>query len=325
MANDLDDTFKDDDDLASFFKEDSEDEGDDLASFFGDDEEEDSSDDLASFFGDDNEEDDDDLASFFGDDNEEDADDLASFFDDDKEDEEDDDLASFFDEEPSEVENNNDGSLTSFFGDDEDDDEDDYDGAGLFGEVLGAATGKPEPALPYKKEKRKAKLDITKNSKDDHRNVKRYTKSELNEQLKRDYKYMLSKPYMVIQPVAILADYPYKKKKSNSDAIESYNVEYDYALVIGKLLKWRGTEQFRKKPYRLGEIMYMRRGVYWVNGTEVRMEPHFAIVLHRSYKRIKSKRIRDMLAPLKQRLRTGKPFSIYKEFPVLISRTGLFS
>lgn len=306
MANDLDDIF-DEDDLSSFFEEEGDDGVDDLASFF--DEEEDVEDDLASFFAEDDEEGDDDL---------------ASFFDDNDGGEEGNDLASFFDEEPNEFENQEEADLTSFFGSGEDDEEEE-DSGGLFGEILGMASGKPEPALPYKKEKRKAKLDITKNSKEDHRNVKRYTKSELNEQLKRDYKYMLSKPYMVIQPVTILADYPYKKKKSNSDSIESYNVEYDYVLVIGKLLKWRSTEQFRKKPYKLGEIMYMKRGVYWVNGTEMRMEPHFAIVLNRSYKRIKSKRIRDMLAPLKQRLRAGKPFSIYKEFPILINRTGIFS
>jgi hypothetical protein len=320
MANDLDDIFGDDEDLSSFLKEDSDEGSDDLASFFEDDDEEDSEG-LTSFFEDD-EDDSDDLASFFEEDGEEDSGDLASFFDEDEE-EDSGDLASFFDEEPNDEEPNDGSGLTSFFGSDDDEEED--DAGGLFGEILGAASGKPEPALAYKKEKRKAKLDITKNSKDDHRNVKRYTKSELDEQLKRDYKYMLSKPYMVIQPVTIIADYPYKKKKNNSDSIESYNVEYDYALVIGKLLKWRSTEQFRRKPYKLGEIMYMKRGIYWVNGTEMRMEPHFAIVIHRSYKRIKSKRIRDMLAPLKQRLRTGKPFSIYKEFPVLINRTGVFS
>lgn len=293
MANDLDDIFGDDEDLASLFKEDSEDEADDLTSLF-------------------EEEDDDDLASLFDNDDEE-------------ENEEEDNLASFFDDEKEEVGSNDTGGLFSFFGNDKDEDDDDDDGTGLFGELLGSFSGKPEPALPYKKEKRKAKIDITKGSKDDNRNIKRYTKSELGEQLKRDYKYMVSKPYMVIQPVTILADYPYKKKKSDSDAIKSYNVEPDYALVIGKLLKWRSVEEFRRNPYKLGEIMYMKRGVYWVNGTQMRMEPHFAIVLHRSYKRIKSKRIRDMLAPLKQRLRTGKPFSIYKEFPILVERTGVFS
>lgn len=310
MANDLDDIFGDDEDLASFFNE-----------------EENDDDELAALFSEDEEEDDDDLASLFTED-EEDEDDLASFFEEDEVDEEEDnnDLASFFDEESNETGKNDTGDLASFFGNNEDEEEEEEDDSGgLFGEVLGTFSEKPAPALPYKREKRKAKLDITKSSKDDHRKVKRYTKSELDEQLKRDYKYMLGKPYMVIQPVTIMADYPYKKKKSNSDSIESYNVEYDYVLVIGKLLKWRSTEEFKRKPYKLGEIMYMKRGVYWVNGTQISMNPHFAIVLHRSYKRIKSKRIRDMLAPLKQRLRPGKPFSIYKEFPILVERTGVFS
>lgn len=311
MANDLDDIFGDDEDLASFFNEE-EDDNDDLAALFSEEGEEEEDDDLASFFTEDEDE----------------EDDLASFFEEDDNDntEEDNDLASFFEDEPNETRTNDTGGLTSFFGNNEDEEEeDDDDSGGLFGEVLGTFSEKPEPALPYKREKRKAKLDITKSSKDDHRKVKRYTKSELDEQLKRDYKYMLGKPYMVIQPVTIMADYPYKKKKSNSDSIESYNVEYDYVLVIGKLLKWRSTEEFKRKPYKLGEIMYMKRGVYWVNGTQMSMNPHFAIVLNRSYKRIKSKRIRDMLAPLKQRLRPGKPFSIYKEFPILVERTGVFS
>ena len=117
----------------------------------------------------------------------------------------------------------------------------------------------------------------------------------------------------------------YKKKKSDSDVVGERNVEYDYALVIGKLAKWRGTEEFRGKPYKLGYIMYLRKGDYWIDGKVVSMVPHFGIVIHKSYKRIKSKRIRDMLAPLKQRLRSGKPFSIYKEFPVIVKRTGVYS
>jgi hypothetical protein len=324
------------------------DELDDLASFFddekkGDNDQEDSDDDLlASFFEDeedttDNDEADNDdlLASFFGPDPEEEApepvvvseegdndDLLASFFESDddaapetetQEHEEEDILASFFDDEAVQAT------------DTEEEEEEDADIGSIFGELLGSSNQKPDPLFPYKKEKRKARLDITKNSKGDHRNIKRYTKSELNDQLKRDYKYMLSKPYMMIQPVTIMADYPYKKKKSDDDEVRSYNTEYDYVLVIGKLLKWRSTEEFKGKPYKLGEIMYVKRGIYWVNGKEISMEPHFAIVLHRSYKRIKSKRIRDMLAPLKQRLRSGKPFTIYKDFPIIVKRTGAYS
>lgn len=305
----------------------------------------------------------DDLSSFL--DNEEDAqnienddDLLASFFDDEEKKDEEDLLSSFFDEDPKEEDvADNDDLLSSFFGPDEEEEPptalatdeveqeedllasffeentntdnaseeaEDQIGA-VLGDLIGNSNQKPTPILPYKKEKRKARLDITKNSKDDHRNIKRYTKSELNDQLKRDYKYMLSKPYMMIQPVTIMADYPYKKKKSDEDEIKSYNTDYDYVLVIGKLLKWRSTEEFRGKPYKLGEIMYVKRGVYWVDGKQLAMEPHFAIVLHRSYKRLKTKRIRDMLAPLKQRLRSGKPFSIYKEFPTIVKRTGVYS
>ncbi|MFK7795996.1 MAG: hypothetical protein AB8E82_00980 [Aureispira sp.] len=279
---------------------------------------------------------------------------LASFFENEDTDLDDDNLlASFFDDEPEEDDADNDDLLASFFGNDADTDvdekedsdlasfltednvgttrgleqeeEEEEDSGGILGDLVGSSNQKPKPLLPYKKEKRKARLDITKNSKSDHRDIKRYTKSELNDQLKRDYKFMLGKPYMMIQPVTIMAEYPYKKKKSDDDEIKSYNTELDYVLVIGKLLKWRSTEEFKGKPYKLGEIMYMKRGIYWVDGKELSMEPHFAIVINRSYKRIKSKRIRDLLAPLKQRLRSGKPFSIYKDFPIIIRRTGAFS
>lgn len=254
---------------------------------------------------------DDDFASLFEDEGEED--DFASLFEDDGEE----DMASLFEDGDDE------NDLTSLFGDDDDgEEEEDDDGGSILGDILGAVTGaKPEPILPYKKEKRKARLDITKKT----NTLKRYTKTELREQLKRDYKYALGKSYMMIQPVTIMKDYPYKKKKSDSDEVKDYNTDYDYVMVIGKLLKWRSTEEFRGKAYKLGEIMYMKRGVYWVNGTQMLMKPHYAIVINRSYKRIKSKRIRDLLAPLKQRLRAGKPFSIYKEFPIIVERTGVFS
>ena len=153
-----------------------------------------------------------------------------------------------------------------------------------------------------------------------------FTRKDLEDQLIRDYKYTIGKAYMMIQPLTIMCEYPYKKKKSDSDIIDGdKNVEYGDVLVIGKLLKWRSTEEFRSKPYKLGQIMYMRRGIYWADGKEVEMEPHFAIVITRSYKRMKGKRIRDLFAPLKQRLRSGKPYSIYKEFPIIIKRTGAYS
>lgn len=339
MVNDLNDFLDDEDDLASFLNE--EDDGNDLASFLAEEEEE--SMDLASFLAEEEEEaeeemslesfleeeeEDDDLASFLAE--EEEEDDLAAFL---NEEDGEDDLAAFLREEGLE---DDEDDLSAFLNDDMDknagfeglmldEEEDDDNASSILGTILGASNRKPEPLLPFKRERRKARLDITKNSKEDQRTIKRYTKAELQDQLKRDYKYMLAKSYMMIQPLTILADYPYKKKKSDSDIIADNNVDYDYALVIGKLLKWRSTEEFKGKPHKLGEIMYVRRGIYWVNGQEVDMKPHFAIVLKRSYKRIKTKRIRDMLSPLKQRLRAMKPFTIYKEFPIILKRTGSYS
>lgn len=278
--------------------------------------------------------DEDPLSSFFAEEDaaeQEDDDFLSSFFDTPAQEPEpivdEDPLAGFFAAEDSPEAAEEDNLLSSFFAENvnDEDDEDDEAISGIFGTLVGESTTKPEPALPYKREKRKARADITKNSKEDHRIIHRYTKNELKEQLKRDYKHMLGKPYMMIQPVTIMADYPYKKKKSDSDKVESYNTEYDYVLVIGKLLKWRSTEEFKGKPFKLGEIMYVKKGTYWVEGKQLDLQPHFAIVIDRSYKRIKSKRIRDLLAPLKQRLRSGKPFSIYKEFPTIIKRTGAYS
>ncbi len=312
-----------DEDFVSFLEDDDEEDStdeDDLASFLEEDDEEDV--DLASFLEEDAEdaEDENDLASFLEEEEkadeveEDDADDLASFLEEDEEDAVEEDLDSFLDEEE---------------GKDADDNDFDDDlvaedaGSGWMDSLTGGS--KPSPILAYKKENRKARLDITKNSKEDHRYIKRYTKKEIEDQLKKDYRYMLGKPYMVIQPLTILAEYPFKKKSSDADIPNKDNVDLDYVICIGKILKWRGTEQFKGKPYRLGRIMYLRRGDYWVNGKIQTFDPHFAIVLSKSYKRIKSKRIRDLLLPLKQRLRSGKPFGIYKEFPIIVKRSGSYS
>jgi len=256
-------------------------------------------------------------------------DDLASFLSDDdpkKEEESEDDLFAFLeDEDEKKEEEESEDGLFSFLEEDKEEKKAKKKSSKKSKGLSQDWSQKPEPALPFKKENRKARLDITKNSSEDHRYVKRYTKKELNDQLKKDYRYMKGKRYMMIQPVTIMAKYPYKKKKSDSDIPKESNTELDYVLVIGKLPKWRGTEQFRGKPYKLGHIMYVRRGEYWVNGEVVPMKPHFAITIRKSKKRIKSKRIRDMLAPLKQRLRTGKPFTIYKEFPIIVKKTGLYS
>ena len=297
------------DDLSSFLEEDAGDD-DDLSSFLDDEEEEEEDDDLAAFLDDEEEEDEDD--------------DLAAFLDDEEEEEEDDDLAAFLDDEEEEDE---DEDLAAFLGSDDSSDSADNsvqeDGSDWLDSMTSGS--KPEPVLAYKKENRKARLDITKNSKEDHRYIKRYTKKEIEDQLKKDYRYMLGKPYMLIQPLTILAEYPFKKKSSDSDIPNEHNVDLDYIICIGKILKWRGTEQFKGKPYRLGRIMYLKRGDYWVNGKIHTFDPHFAIVLTKSYKRIKSKRIRDLFRPLKQRLRSGKPFGLYKEFPIIVKRSGSYS
>ncbi len=297
------------DDLSSFLEEDAGDD-DDLSSFLDDEEEEEEDDDLAAFLDDEEEEEEDD--------------DLAAFLDDEEEEEEDDDLAAFLDDEEEEEE---DDDLAAFLGSDDSSDSADNsvqeDGSDWLDSMTSGS--KPEPVLAYKKENRKARLDITKNSKEDHRYIKRYTKKEIEDQLKKDYRYMLGKPYMLIQPLTILAEYPFKKKSSDSDIPNEHNVDLDYIICIGKILKWRGTEQFKGKPYRLGRIMYLKRGDYWVNGKIHTFDPHFAIVLTKSYKRIKSKRIRDLFRPLKQRLRSGKPFGLYKEFPIIVKRSGSYS
>ncbi len=279
---------------------DEHDDDDELSSFLS--EEGDDEDDLAAFLEEDEDDDEDDLAAFLEEDEDDDEEDLSSFLDEDEEEEEDM-LSSFFEEDPK-------GKSKSKEG-------------GLFDALSGSS--KPEPVLKYKHEKRKARIDITKNSKEDHRYIKRYTKKEIEDQLKKDYKYSLGKPYMIIQPLTILADYPFKKKSGDSDIPNDYNVDLDYVICIGKILKWKGTEQFKGKPYKLGEIMYMKRGDYWVNGKVETMDPHFAIVLKKSYKRIKSKRVRDLFKPLKQRLRSGKPFEVYKEFPIIVKRSGSYS
>lgn len=333
---------EDDDPLASFFAEEEaskkqeinptpiEDDDDPLASFFAENEvPKDKEDDLDAFLKEETApitkvvDEDDPLAEFFAENNVNTTD-------------EDDDLDNFLNDEQTPLPlTEADANLPSFFDDPLSkkqgldprlmDDEDDRM-PGVMGNVLGESHVKPTPILDYKYEKRKARLDITRNSDEDQRTVERFTKKEMEDRLIKDYKYMISKPYMMVQPLTIMAEYPYKKKKNDSDIIDGdKNVEYDDVIVLGKLLKWRSTEEFRSKPYKLGEIMYMRRGIYWAEGKEVEMEPHFAIVIHRSYKRIKGKRIRDLFAPLKQRLRSGKPYSIYKEFPIIIKRTGAYS
>lgn len=314
-------------------------------------------DDLLSSLGggdDDNkdENDDDLLSSLLGgsDDTEDDDEDglLSSLFgggdDEDDANEDDDDglLSSLLggDDEDDDPEDEDD-ILGGLLGDDEDEDdeiedddgeEEDSDGSimgsifsafGMGGDDKEGDNGDLELAdVAYKYEKRLARLDITQNSKTDHRSPKRYTIKELQTQIKKDYKYMKGKSYFMIQPFIMMVDYPYKKSSKDSDTVTTSNVIYDYAFVIGRLRRWNSTEEYKnKKSYIMGDVMLVKKGYYYVDGkTEPELLlPHFALVFKkkREKKKIKSKRFRDVLVPLKQVLRSGKPYGIYKEFPKL--------
>lgn len=169
--------------------------------------------------------------------------------------------------------------------------------------------------LPIVEDNKKAREDITKNSSEDHRYVKRYTKKELEDQLVKDYKYLKDrcKSKMVVKPFLIMKDYPFKKKSSDSDIprADEKNVEYDYVLVIGRLPKLKGTEQFKGKAYVRGLLAYIPQGNYDI-GYQNR---HIGLVVKKKYKIIKKSRIRNLLDPLKNMLRNGWNFTVYKEFP----------
>ena len=167
-------------------------------------------------------------------------------------------------------------------------------------------------------EKRIARLDITKNSEEDHRSLNRHTKSDLSEQVKKDYRYMKGKSYFMVQPFLILDEYPYKAKSSDSDIIrkDGKNVAEDIVLVIGRLPKLKGTEEFKNKPYIRGEIMLIKAGNYDIGP----LKPHFALVVKKKYKVIKQGkiRVRDLFDSVKNELQNGKPFVVYKEFPKML-------
>jgi chromatin segregation and condensation protein Rec8/ScpA/Scc1 (kleisin family) len=99
-------------------------------------------------------------------------------------------------------------------------------------------------------EKRPARLDITKNSEEDSRIPNRHTKGDLEDQVKKDYKYMKAKGYFMVQPFLIMDEYPFKTKNSDSDIPRSdgKNVEEDLVLVIGRLPKFKSIEEFKGKP-----------------------------------------------------------------------------
>lgn len=181
-----------------------------------------------------------------------------------------------------------------------------------------------DSALPYRLEKRPARLDITKSSKEDHRWPMRFTKRELEDQLDRDYKYAKQKSFMMIQPFMVMLDYPYKKNKSDSDVPDKDGKNVDVApmLVIGRLPRFKSVEEYKnEKSYVMGEIMYVRRGLYYVpeSGETVSLKPHFAMVIRkrRERKKIKPIDVRELFDPIKNELQNGKPFVVYKELPIL--------
>jgi hypothetical protein len=164
-------------------------------------------------------------------------------------------------------------------------------------------------------EKRPARLDITKNSEEDSRIPNRHTKGDLEDQVKKDYKYMKAKGYFMVQPFLIMDEYPFKTKNSDSDIPRSdgKNVEEDLVLVIGRLPKFKSIEEFKGKPYIRGEFMLIRPGLYDIG----ELKPHFAIVIKKKYKVIKQAkiRIRELFDVVKNELQNGKPFVLYKAFP----------
>ena len=167
-------------------------------------------------------------------------------------------------------------------------------------------------------EKRPARLDITKNSEEDSRIPNRHTKADLEDQVKKDFRYMKGKGYFMVQPFLIMDEYPFKTKNSDSDIPrkDGKNVDEDIVLVIGRLPKFKSVEEFKGKPYIRGEIMLVRPGLYDIG----QLKPHFALVIKKKYKVIKQAkiRVRDLFDVVKNELQNGKPFVVYKEFPKLI-------
>jgi hypothetical protein len=167
-------------------------------------------------------------------------------------------------------------------------------------------------------EKRPARLDITKNSEEDSRIPNRHTRGDLEDQVKKDFRYMKGKGYFMVQPFLIMDEYPFKTKNGDSDIPrkDGKNVDEDIVLVIGRLPKFKSVEEFKGKPYIRGEIMLVRPGLYDIG----QLKPHFALVIKKKYKVIKQAkiRVRDLFDVVKNELQNGKPFVLYKEFPKLI-------
>ncbi|EJF53582.1 hypothetical protein SapgrDRAFT_1890 [Saprospira grandis DSM 2844] len=199
--------------------------------------------------------------------------------------------------------------------------EQDAQGEDLLSSLFGGekeAAEEEEPAqevgyLPMPQDNKKARLDITKNSKEDHRTPMRFTKKEVEAQLKKDLKYFKDrcKSKLVVKPFFVMEAYPYKKKSSDSDIMDSKNVDEDYILVIGRLPKLRGTEEFKGKAYLKGRLTYLPEGQY----DQGYLKRHMGLLIDKKYKRIKKSTIRKLLDPIKNQMRNGWPLEIYKELP----------
>lgn len=228
----------------------------------------------------------------------------------------DDDDFSWDDDDEEEEEEDEEDEDFSDIEDLDDEDDDDEDEASLPKKTVKPV--KPTVLVSYAEtrlEKRPARLDITKNSNEDARSPMRFTQKELEEQLKKDYRYMKGKGYFMVQPFLIIDEYPFKTKSSDSDLIrkDGKNVSEGLAFVLGRLRKFKTTEEFKGKPYIRGEIMLIRPGVYDIG----QLKPHFAVVIRKKYKviRLAKLRIRNLFDIVKNELQNGRPVVIYKEFP----------
>lgn len=179
-------------------------------------------------------------------------------------------------------------------------------------------------AIPYRYEKRPARLDITRSSKDDHRYPMRFTRKELETQLRKDYKYMRQKPYMMLQPFMIMRDYPFKKSSNDNDVPDknNSNVDFGLMLVLGRLPRFRSIEEYKnEKTYVMGDAMYVKAGTYYLPDTKetLVLKPHIALVIkkRREKKKIRPIDVRELFDCIKNELQNGKPYVVYKEMPVI--------
>lgn len=163
----------------------------------------------------------------------------------------------------------------------------------------------------YKRNNRVSYMDISASSKEDHRCMTRVTKKEMTEHIRDEFLRYMRKP--ITKPFAIVKDFPFKKKSSDSDIENKNNVETGFLLVVGRLPKWKNIlHQIDERPYILGECMLVLKGKYDIGDI---LRPHIGLVISKKYKTIKPMEIRDCFDPVKAVMQNGAPYVIYKEFP----------